>query len=733
MHLARRRSAPRRPTLLVAATVTFIILAVVAPSPGRPADAQVPGFTLTATPTEQAIDGQAVDVRVEAAPGISILRGGARICRDGPAYAAPAELIPLVAGNCPNAGVSSSATAGGQANLYPTSDGSSAIGSLRVGVGTVEWGPETDSRAFTLTCDESHPCRLVVDVQLSPGGTVIDSSTLMTFVDGAGLGSCGGTADGALSTSGPDRMIETWAELTRSQCDDSGTQASTIALFTGEGLGADGFAAGTADLTYSALGPNVGPGHTPDPARPSVSVPFALNAAVIGVLGGYQSEDDPGWPAQFPRPFSDLEVTMGEMATLFGEGQYGFGPRHFDAIMARNPQLAAFQNLFHPEAGQTAPLAPAQSDATSYLATRAFTTREPELWKTPPVAFEGTEPDVPRGVDDELSAADPGFPTAVVELYSQRANVKQEAASLSLIAPNAFGVIWVLTDLATATQLDIPTVALENDRGEFVSPTASSLAAAVPTMERQDDGTFEPAATGDAPGAYPLAFVEHAVAPAAPLADLDCSPRESSQALLTDWLGYLTGAGQAQLDGLVPLTPALKTAADESLAEVGQGDDAACGPDAGEVPEPPAQAPTPPGGALTPPGAPGVPPGGDFGLPSSGLGGSGLGGSGLGGSGLGGFDDSELGLGFGDVGGGSGAGAGLDATIGDPVAQSPTEDSRDEASESADQAGPSLPALLGISSLRGPVGVGAVLGLAIMGSVAGMLTSGRTSRPRTSS
>ena len=713
MHLVRGRSAARRPALLAAMAVTLVVLGTVAPAPGRPADAQAPSaVTLTATPTTDVIDGQAVALRVQAPAGARIIGGGARICRDGPAYATPAELIPLIAGECPNLGLSSSATAGGQANLYPTADGSTAIGTLRVGVGTVEWGPETDSRAFTLTCDETHPCRLVVDVQLSPGGTVIDSSTLMTFVDGTGLGSCGGTADGALSTAGPDRMIDTWADLTRSQCEASGSKASTIALFTGEGLGSDDFAAGTADLTYGALGPDVGPGHTPDPARPSVSVPFALNAAVIGVLGGYQSEDDPAWPAQFPRPFDHIEVTMGEMATLFGEGQYGFAPRHFDALMARNPQLATFQNLFHPDAGQTAPLAPAQSDATSYLATRAFTTRAPDLWKTPAVAFDGMEPGVARGVSDELSAADPAFPAAIVELYSQRANVKKEAASYSLIAPNAFGVIWVLTDLATATQLDIPTVALQNDRGEFVSPTAGSLAAAVPTMERQDDGAFVPAASGDAPGAYPLTFVEHAVAPTAPLVDIDCSPRTESQALLTDWLGYLTGGAQGQLDGLVPLTPELATAAAESLAKVGQGEAAACGPDGGGPP-PPDQTPTPPADAAVPPGAGGLPSGGDFGgVPSSDFGSSG-------------FDGGLSG-----VGGSPGIGSGLDASGGDPSAQVPTEASNDDASESADQAGPSLPALLGISSLRGPVGVGAVLGLALMGSLAGVLTSGRPLRLR---
>ena len=40
----------------------------------------------------------------------------------------------------------------------------------------------------------------------------------------------------------------------------------------------------------------------------------------------------------------------------------------------------------------------------------------------------------------------------------------------------------------------------------------------------------------DAAGAYPLTFVEHAVAPTEPLLDTACEPRAASQELLDDWL-----------------------------------------------------------------------------------------------------------------------------------------------------------------------------------------------------
>ena len=41
---------------------------------------------------------------------------------------------------------------------------------MQVGVGTLEWGPSAEEpRKFTLTCDPTNPCRLVVDITDSRG------------------------------------------------------------------------------------------------------------------------------------------------------------------------------------------------------------------------------------------------------------------------------------------------------------------------------------------------------------------------------------------------------------------------------------------------------------------------------------------------------------------------------------------------------------------------------------
>jgi hypothetical protein len=431
----------------------------------------------------------------------------------------------------------------------------------------------------------------------------------------------------------------------------------------------------------------------------------AVNAAVIGVLGGYGT-DATDWPSGVPHPFEDVKVTIEEMAILFGQGPFSFGAL-LTQLQARNPELALGNSLSN--SGKPNPLAPAGSEGVTWFATSAFDALAPEVWKTPSLAISGNPPDVPRGVHDSLALADPPFVAALFELYSAQALLKKLVAE-NTFKPFNYGPIWVLTDLATAELLDIPTVAIENSRGEFVQPTPESLHAAVTTMVQQPDGTFLPEIDGsgdglasreDAAGAYPLTFVEHAVVPAEPLVDVDCNPRTASQAVLADWLTFITGPGQASLaPGLVALTPELATAATESIALVGDSTlSGACAPD---PPDPPGEPPLPPG---APPGAPPGLPGGNLGgVPPGGLGG----------------DPSDPTSPGGYAGGGT-----------------PTDESSDE---SDDPAGADLDGdgdvdeadLPGLDDSKGSgalAGSAALLGLAALGAAGGTLSGGRRGLP----
>jgi hypothetical protein len=413
---------------------------------------------------------------------------------------------------------------------------------------------------------------------------------------------------------------------------------------------------------------------------------------VIGMLGGYPS-DAADWPSGIPRPFSDVKVTAAEMATLFGQGFFGFSPQPGDATFSRNPQLASgVSGLGGPA------FAPSGSEATTYFTTRWFSTRAPGSWRTPAVPLEDIPSLTPRGITDELSAADPAFPVAISSQYSARASLKQKVGSASLTTAGSYPMTWVLTDLATAQQLGIPVASLENSRGEFVAPTPASLDAAVSTMERREDGTVVPGTGPDAAGAYPLAFVEHLVVPAEPLLDADCAPRADSQKLLADWVSFVTGPGQESLQGHQPLTPDLKTIAAASASKVGTA------PVTGDCK--PAE-PTP-----TTPTTPPLPaPPGEFG----------------------GFDGgSDFGLG--GVPAGSSFGS---STIGaealGPDAESVRSSDPEGAAEAAEGGGPSSPdvsALMAAQRLGGSSGAIALVGLAFLGAGAGTLSAGRSPRRR---
>jgi hypothetical protein len=67
-----------------------------------------------------------------------------------------------------------------------------------------------------------------------------------------------------------------------------------------------------------------------------------------------------------------------------------------------------------------------------------------------------------------------------------------------------------------------------------------------------------------------MTFVEYALVPAEPLVNADCSPRADSQKLLTNWLTYVTGEGQAKLPvGMVALPDNLRKEAADAIKKVG--------------------------------------------------------------------------------------------------------------------------------------------------------------------
>lgn len=183
--------------------------------------------------------------------------------------------------------------------------------------------------------------------------------------------------------------------------------------------------------------------------------------------------------------------------------------------MERNPELASVDPVRGPVN------APGGSDAITYFATRWFENRAGSAWLTSPIA---DPPSQPRAVYDQLATADLPFEQWIMDMYSSRASLKKLVADAEAQPAHQVAFDWVLTDLASAEQLGMPIARLQNSRGEWVAPTTESLNAAVAGMEQRSDGTVIAGTGGDAAGAYPLTFVEHAVVPAEP----DCAPEPGS-------------------------------------------------------------------------------------------------------------------------------------------------------------------------------------------------------------
>jgi len=488
-----------------------------------------------------------------------------RICRPGVTYATSADMSDQT--NCPLVAVSSSSQASDA--LYPLRDGTAARGAITAGVGTAEWTRFVDgaTRTFTLTCDPANPCLLVAKFKVSvAGGPLTDVVTAVELHYGNGdpTTACGARDPDQVAGAGPDRMRPLWTQLTVAECRAAQSSAPTSFIGVGEGEGLKAFAAGNADLAYTASGYRAVVGLDAAPERPAVYTPIALNAVVIAAIGGQVNATDPNWPVGLPQPYSqDIRLTRAEAAALIAQGQAMLKFQNGDAIVNRNPQLGP-QLYFLGSGKYTNPYMQAGADSGNYFASSFFAAQAPEAWITRP------GPDgVPRPVSADFSTAQPDFTAALLGVTS-RSLLAAGAHNDVQQNPADPGPGWALTDYATAVALGMTPVAIENASGEFVTPTPETMAAALDGMVHEPDGRLTPDPNASAGGAYPLTTVEYAMAPAEQLVDDSCAPRTHTQELLRAWLDYLTGPAQSSLPtGFVALPGSLREQAASAIAKVG--------------------------------------------------------------------------------------------------------------------------------------------------------------------
>ena len=562
----------------VAATAAALTAFGVAPSSEASESTTAP-WTVSVTPNTSITDGQLVSINIQTTTDHRIYEANAQICRLGVDYQPsdgdrPAQDFAAGDLNCPAIPISSSSDVQtGDANLYgaSTQPGGSTF-SMFVGSGAVEWPATSSGRTQRLVCDSENPCALVVEVYGTVAGGVTRwfpyVQTLNYRVDDP-IAGCGGPATGVLNAAAAERVTDLWINFTLDQCHLPGAQAgaATRTSFSDEGDAMNGFSSGDLDLAYSAVGyepePKLGLGKRTEPltARKSSAVPVGINATVIAVGNGRRG------PNGRKIPFTDVRLTRDQLAHMFSGGALDFLDYERASFAELNPQFSQ-ASVFLTSTIQIGAFAPA--DASSWFLTSFLKENRPELWKVPNTPKYGPEAGLVREPVISFGVANPSFNGSVDMFTGNSAFVRVLRTQNS----DAYGGIWLLTDVATANRLGLAVVSIENDNGVFVAPSAESMNAAVATMRSTDDGRLmpDPAASvdKDAVQPYPLTFVEYAIAPTSKLVDSKCKGRTLSQSLLNTWLNYAVTDGQSKLpDGYVPLTDDLKATATDAIAKVG--------------------------------------------------------------------------------------------------------------------------------------------------------------------
>jgi len=446
----------------------------------------------------------------------------------------------------------------------------------------------------TLVCDATTRCTFALAVYVQLNTTQVSTheifflQTPVTYEPTSVEAACGGASAGQLSTVGPDRLGGYLTTITKSACQDhvGGGRALADVLTSGksDAEALCSFASGRADLAYSAIGYGTAkspfnPAHCtaatggPNPDRPYVAVPIALDSVDVAhtqtVVVANASNSD-----SFT-DYSQLKLTDLEAAKLIGVDGMGFWSFSYGiGIVQKNPTLKRdfFYSPTRPVnhnnlvAGVDGPVVTSGTQATTYYATSFFHTLEPSALTSPTTgnatlgAVANFATGAPRYAVDPVT----GLINIVHALTPTRAF---GGMPFALISGSDSAAVWFgMTDAALQAPSSI------GGKAVFVVPTTGTLQAAVGSMTPESDGTLvpNPHAPAGATAAYPLTFVEYAIAPTQPLEGDGCTPRASSQSDLADWLNFLVGPAQKELPaGLAPLTPSLEAQAQAAIAKVG--------------------------------------------------------------------------------------------------------------------------------------------------------------------
>ena len=584
--------------------VALTVVVVGAPHLSTRAGAQTsPYFTLSVNPTQDVRTGQAMTFTVTRTPagtaqGLQIYAAATVWCTANFQPPTPPERYNLTLtygtfpvhltnpnGHCTTVTFPLDSSFRTKAGYSPPKDSTGSYPTVSGTVAAESSGGTTLHTGTTLTCNSTHPCTFVVLVYANETGEQAPGIFLgvpVTYLPPSVNTSCGGAAPGQLTTAGPDRLAQQITNWTLEGCasDLDGGKALTDNLGSGESdaTALNTFADGDADLAYSAVGYGATAAFNPPNQRPYVAVPIALNAVVLAHVQSKHVTNVAGLTNVFAK-LPQLHITDAQAAQLVADGQ---GTNALwdsplgEGLVSQNPTLGPPSWYYSPTTTITrnashnnqnennGVVGTSLADATTFFATTFLHSVAPQEL----VSYTGK----PLGVTPDFGTATPP--------YNIFAATGTELVAKAL-SPG-LGQGWALTDAASAASLwgGLSVLALQTPGSigsptqKYVAPTVTSMQAAVPEMIPQPDGTLLPnpdAATTNGVQAYPLTYVEYAIAPTQPLLNDNCTPRTKAQQNLVDWLNYITGPGQSELNNaMVPLTPALQRQARQAIAQVGK-------------------------------------------------------------------------------------------------------------------------------------------------------------------
>jgi len=195
--------------LLVAlALIATTLAALLAPSGAETPPGDIP-VTVTATGLTNVVDGQVAHIHV-AAPTSSIFAVEARICLSSATIDNNADFSPTQGLACTPEANPLSVASDGFVQVATSPPNSSADLDFKLGKGTSSFDPG-DGSTVTLTCDETHPCKLVLKLVVPASATLPAGQAFKSYpIAYAGSATAPGAPTAVTASAGDAQATVSW-------------------------------------------------------------------------------------------------------------------------------------------------------------------------------------------------------------------------------------------------------------------------------------------------------------------------------------------------------------------------------------------------------------------------------------------------------------------------------------------------------------------------------------------